>query len=115
MKLVWLEVRGDIGAEGWNALARAMVARPGVVRSIETDRGALGGPLGGPHIGATEEDLRAIWVQLAPRGNIVVETHCRKGFSDFFYRDGGDGEGLEGAACVLNWGHGLLLSGMHTY
>ena len=92
VKMVWLEVRGDIGAEGWNALARAMVARPGVVRSIETDRGALGGPLGGPHIGATEEDLRAIWVQLAPRGNIVVETHCRKGFSDFFYRDGGDGE-----------------------
>ena len=58
---------------------------------------------------ATEENLRAIWVQLAPRRNIVVETHCRKGFSDFFYRDGGDGEDWRiGGSCLSSqlgtWG-----------
>ena len=77
--LEWLEVRGEIGPEGWNALARAMLARPGVVRHIETNRGALFGPLGGPYTGATEEDLRDIWAQLMPRGNVGHLT-------GFFYK-----------------------------
>ena len=45
-------------------------------------------PTWGPYIGPTEEYLRAIWVQLAPRGNIRVETHCRKGDFVFFNWDG---------------------------
>ena len=65
-------MQGEIGPEGWNALARSMRARPGLVRSIETGRGALFGPLGGPYNGATVEDLRVIWDQLMPRGNMVV-------------------------------------------
>ena len=86
VKMNCLEVRGEIGADGWNALARAMVSSPGVVSYIVTDRGALSGPLGGPYMGPTEEDLRAIWVQLALR--FVVETHCRKGNFVFFNWDG---------------------------
>ena len=92
LKMEWLEVKGEIGPEGWTALARAMQARPGVVRHIETNRGALFGPLGGPYNGATEEDLRAIWVQLMPRGNMVVQSSCKQWFSDFFDRDGDGGE-----------------------
>ena len=88
----WLEVRGEIGPEGWNALARAMQARPGVVRHIETNRGALFGPLGGPYTGATEEDLRDIWDQLMPRGNMVVQSLCGGHFTDFFDRNEDGGE-----------------------
>ena len=51
MKMDNLEVRGEIGADGWNALARAMVSSPGVVSYIVTDRGALSGPLGGHTLG----------------------------------------------------------------
>ena len=91
--LEWLEVKGEIGAEGWNALARAMRARPGVVRHIETNRGALFGPLLGPYNGAKEEDLRGIWVQLMPRGNMVVESFCGRYIADFFDREGDGGEG----------------------
>ena len=94
--LEWLEVRGEIGPEGWNALARAMQARPGVVRHIETNRGALFGPLGGPYTGATEEDLRDIWAQLMPRGNMVVQSLCGGHFTDFFDRNEDGGEGGDG-------------------
>ena len=90
--LEWLEVRGEIGPEGWNALGRSMRARPGLVRSIETDRAALFGPLGGPYNGATVEDLRVIWDQLMPRGNMVVHDFCRGHFTDFHDRFGDGGE-----------------------
>ena len=92
LKNEWFEVKGEIGPEGWTALARAMQASPGVVMHIETYREALFGPLGGPYNGATEEDLRAIWVQLMPGGNMVVHSFCRGFFSDFFDRDGDGGE-----------------------
>ena len=70
-----------------------MRVRPGLVRSIETGRGALFGPLGGPYNGATVEDLRVIWDQLMPRGNMVVHDFCRGHFTDFHDRDGDGGEG----------------------
>ena len=88
MKMDNLEVRGEIGADGWNALARAMVSSPGVVSYIVTDRGALSGPLGGHTLGQQKRTCGAIWVQLAPRGNILVDTHCRKGDFVFFNWDG---------------------------
>ena len=90
--LEWLEVKGEVGPEGWTALARAMLARPGVVRHIETNRGSLFGPLLGPYSGAREEDLRGIWVELMPRGNMVVGSFCGGHFTDFFDRDGDGGE-----------------------
>ena len=51
--LEWLEVRGEIGPEGWNALGRSMLARPGVVRSGRPlQRGNSGGPEG--HLGPAD-------------------------------------------------------------
>ena len=79
-----MELTGEIGAVGWKAFTKAMVARPRMVRYIETSRRTL-------HE-ATAEDLRAIWGQLMPRGNMVVWYLCKKFFIDFFARDGGDGE-----------------------
>ena len=84
-KIELVELSGDIGAEGWNCLAKALVARPRMKPPmIETSRRCL-------HEAAAE-DLRAIWGQLMPRGNMVVWSLCKKFLSDFFARDGGDGE-----------------------
>ena len=84
-KIELVELSGDIGAEGWNCLAKALVARPRMKPPmIETSRRCL-------HEAAAE-DLRAIWGQLMPRGNMVVWSLCKKFLSDFFARDDGDGE-----------------------
>ena len=74
----------EVGPDGWGALRKA-VCSPGAAQplwSVEAPVRVM--------IEGRREDLRAIWVQLALR--FVVETHCRKGFVDFFYRDGGDVE-----------------------
>ena len=78
---------GEIGAEGWNCLAKALAARPRMNPSmVETSRRCL-------HEAAAE-DLRAIWGHLMPRGNLMAWSLCRKFSIDFFVRDGGD-EGEE--------------------
>ena len=84
IRMECMVLTGKIGAVGWKAFTKAMVARPRMVRYIETSRRTL-------HE-ATAEDLRTIWGQLMPRGNMVVWSLCKKFLSDFFARDGGDGE-----------------------
>ena len=90
------------GSEGRNlsggleCVGKSNACKTRVVRHIETNRGALFGPLGGPYTGATEEDLRDIWAQLMPRGNMVVQSLCGGHFTDFFDRNEDGGEGGDG-------------------
>ena len=72
-----LKIRGDIEAEGWRELAKALRASPKVVRHIDTNkRFAL---VGG------REDLRGIWESLGPRGSWSV---LGNGWATFYRQDG---------------------------
>ena len=72
-----LKIRGDIEAEGWRQLAKALRASPKVVRHIDTNkRFAL---VGG------REDLRGIWESLGPRGSWSV---LGNGWATFYRQDG---------------------------
>ena len=86
-KMEFVELTGEIGAEGWNCLAKALAARPRMNPSmLVASRRCL-------HEAAAE-DLRAIWGHLMPRGNLMAWSLCRKFSIDLFARDGGDGEAL---------------------
>ena len=84
-KMEFVELTGEIGAEGLSCLAKALAARPRMNPSmVETSKRCL-------HEAAAE-DLRAIWGHLMPRGNLMAWSLCRKFSIDFFVRDGGDEE-----------------------
>ena len=76
-----LEVFGDISAVGWNRLAKALQARPGVVTRIHSSIASM-------HFGR-REDLRDVWESLGPDGLVEVSSNCRSGECSF-RRNGGE-------------------------
>ena len=71
-----LKIRGEIGAEGWGKLAKALHASPKVVRHIDTSKSVA--------LGGRREDLRDIWESLGPRGSWSV---LGNGWASFFRQD----------------------------
>ena len=75
-----LQVLGKISAEGWNMLALALQAKPGVVRHVETTKGVLNA--------GRREDLRDIWEALGPEGSWDVLSVCRSSWNSFYNHNG---------------------------
>ena len=68
-----LKIRGEIGAEGWSRLAKALRGNPEAVKHIDTNKSIV--------LAGGRKDLREIWESLGPRGSWSV---LGNGWASFF-------------------------------
>ena len=76
VKMTHLKVKGEIGEEGWQVVAKAMQTKPSAVSTVWTNKAGLEE--------GRKEDVRQIW-EAVKRSFFISDTAANMGEDDFFW------------------------------